>query len=74
MDKEVKFTIRMTVDGSQKIVTATADINKFAEEIEKAAGEVVKTYVLANVDKQVAAKVFFDARYDLSEADRRAIV
>lgn len=45
-----------------------------AEEIEKAAGEVVKTYVLANVDKQVAAKVFFDARYDLSEADRRAIV
>ncbi|OYP60432.1 hypothetical protein [Prevotella sp. P3-122] len=36
MDKEVKFTIRMTVDGSQKIVTATADINKFAEEIEKA--------------------------------------
>ena len=33
MDKEVKFTIRMTVDGSQRIVTATADINKFAEEI-----------------------------------------
>ena len=45
-----------------------------AEAIEKAAGEAVKAYVLANVDKQVAAKVFFDARYDLDEADRRAIV
>lgn len=45
-----------------------------AEAIEAEASKVVTAYVKANNDKQIAAKVFSDARYDIAEADQNEIV
>lgn len=45
-----------------------------AEAIEAEASKVVTAYVKANSDKQIAAKVFSDARYDIAEADQDEIV
>ena len=36
MAKDVKFNIKLVVDGKEKIVDATADIKKFAQEFENA--------------------------------------
>ena len=44
------------------------------EAIEAEASQVLKAYIEANCDKQVAAKVFSDARYDLSDEDQEAIL
>lgn len=45
-----------------------------SDAIEAEADKVVTAYVMANADKLVAAKVFFDGRYAISEADQNAIV
>ena len=44
------------------------------EAIEAKASQALKAYIEANCDKQVAAKVFSDARYDLSDEDQEAIL
>ena len=44
------------------------------EAIEAEASQALKAYIEANCDKQVAAKVFSDARYDLSDEDQEAIL
>lgn len=44
------------------------------EAIEAEASQALKAYVEANCDKQVAAKVFSDARYDISDEDQEAIL
>nr|DAQ03548.1 MAG TPA: Putative tail length tape measure protein [Caudoviricetes sp.] len=36
MAKEVKFNIKLTIDGKEQLVTATTNVKKFAEEFEKA--------------------------------------
>ena len=36
MAKEVKFNIKLTVDGKEQLVTASADVRNFVEELEKA--------------------------------------
>ncbi len=42
MSNEVKFNIKLVVDGKEKIVDATADIKKFAQEFENARTESTK--------------------------------
>ena len=42
MAKDVKFNIKLVVDGKEKIVEATADIKKFAQEFENARTESTK--------------------------------
>ena len=42
MANEVKFNIKLVVDGKEKIVDATADIKKFAQEFENARTESTK--------------------------------
>lgn len=42
MSNEVKFNIKLVVDGKEKIVDATADIKKFAQEFENARTESSK--------------------------------
>ena len=44
------------------------------EAIEAEASQALKAYIEAHCDKQVAAKVFSDARYDLSDEDQEAIL
>ncbi|MBQ9637767.1 MAG: hypothetical protein IJV36_07760 [Prevotella sp.] len=36
MANEVKFNIKLVVDGKEKIVEATTDVSKFAKEFEEA--------------------------------------
>ena len=42
MAKDVKFNIKLVVDGKEKIVEATGDIKKFAQEFENARTESTK--------------------------------
>ena len=42
MAKDVKFNIKLVVDGKEKIVEATGDITKFAQEFENARTESTK--------------------------------
>ena len=42
MSKDVKFNIRLTIDGKEQIVTASTNVKKFAEELEIARTESTK--------------------------------
>lgn len=42
MAKDVKFNIRLTIDGKEQIVTASTNVKKFAEELEIARAESTK--------------------------------
>jgi hypothetical protein len=42
MAKEVKFNIRLTVDGKEQLVTATSDLTKLREELERARPRAAK--------------------------------
>lgn len=42
MANDVKFNIRLTIDGKERIVTASTNVKKFAEELEIARTESIK--------------------------------
>lgn len=42
MAKDVKFNIKLTIDGKEQIVTASTNVKQFAEELEKARTESTK--------------------------------
>ena len=42
MAKDVKFNIRLTIDGKEQIVTASTNVKQFAQELEIARTESTK--------------------------------
>lgn len=78
LQKELK---RLRAGYDQVIVDMRSDDKALAEqaekryeEMDKNATEAVKQYIQNNPDKQTAAKLFFDYRYNLDENERRAII
>lgn len=50
MAKDVKFNIRLTIDGKEQIVTAATNVKKFAEELEIACTESTKVRDMGGID------------------------
>lgn len=57
MSKDVKFNIRLSVDGKDQVVTATANIKDMAKSIAKVQGEVEKNASAFNKWKESAVAV-----------------